>query len=134
MPQVSNELGTQYWEPVATGPMAQADISNWAALGTPTTIAASGAWNSSVLPTDGFRTIAVGVTSSQPGVLSVQRYLDKAGLVAQGGPNMQPLAAATSAVLNVNDSTPCQSFQITITNSGGSPATITNFVCLLNAQ
>jgi hypothetical protein len=33
MPQVSTELNSQYWEPVANGPVAQADISASAELG-----------------------------------------------------------------------------------------------------
>ena len=136
MPRVSNELDSQYWEPVATGPIAQADLTGSNTLGTaPSSIAASGTWTSNLLPTDGFKVIAVGVTSSQAGVLSVQRYLDTAGLVAQGPPITQAITAATPAVVNANDNAPAQSFKITITNTNGSSAaTITNFACLLNAQ
>ena len=135
MPRVSSEVNSQYWEPVSTGPIAQVDLSSSAVLGTvPSSIVASGSWTSNVTPTDGFQVIAVGVTSSQAGVLSVQRYLDIAGLVAQGGPVTQAMTAATPAVLNCSDHAPCQSFKISITNASGSTAAnITNFACLLNA-
>lgn len=135
MPRVSNELESAYYEPVAIGPIAQADLSTSATIGPgPTTVAASGSWASYVTPTDGYKVIAVGVTSSQAGQLSVQRYLDTAGLVAQGAAVTAALTAATPAVVNCTDGAPCQSFKITITNTGGSTATITNFACLLNAQ
>ena len=133
MPQVSNELGSQYWESMAIGPVAQADISAWSALGVPSTVPATGSWNSNLLRSDGFKMISVGATSSQAGTLSIQRYLDAAGLVAQGAAVSQSLSAGTPAVVNVVDGLPCQTFKITITNSSGSVATITNFACLLNA-
>ncbi len=135
MPRVSNELNEQYYEPVCIGPIAQVDLSNSVTLGAaPATIAASGSWNSNVAITDGYKAIAAGVTSSQAGTLSVQRYLDTAGLVAQGAPVSVALSAGVAAVVNCMDGVPCQSFKVTITNSSGSVANITNFACLLNAQ
>jgi hypothetical protein len=136
MSQVSTELNSQYWEPVANGPVAQADISASPELGTlPTvgTIAASGAWNSPVLPASGFKEITVAATSSQAGSISVQLYVDKAGAIAQGAASSQALTAATPAVLNLASNPPFQAFKITISNTGGSAATVTNFACLLNA-
>jgi hypothetical protein len=136
MPRVSNELEGQYYEPICIGPIAQADVSASTTIGTlPASIVASGSYVSAVIPTDGYRVIAVGVTSTQAGVLSVQRYLDLAGLVAQGAPLTASILAATPVVLNATDYAPCQSFRITITNTNaGAAAAITNFACLLNAQ
>lgn len=134
MPQVSTELNTQYWEPVAAGPVAQADISAWSGLGTvPTTIAAAGSWVSNVAPSDGFKAIAVAVLSSQAGAVSIQRYVDKAGTLPQGAPVSAAITAATPQVCNSNDGLPFQSFKITITNTGTSAANLTGFACLLNA-
>lgn len=134
MPRTSDELSAGYYEPVAVGPVAQADISAWSALGgPPATIADSGSWTSNLLPTDGYKVIAVGVTSSNAGVLSVQRYLDTLGLVPQGSPITFSLVAATAGVINVMDMAPCQSFTIGITNGSGTTATLTKFACLLNA-
>lgn len=135
MPIVSNELNAQYWEPVAQGPVAQADITQWAGLPPlPATIAASGNYTSNVVISDGFKVIGVGVTSSQAGSISIQRYLDRAGLVTQGAPITAAITAATPAVANVADGLPFQSFKITISNTGGSVATISNVAVLLNAS
>ena len=134
MPQVSNELNNQYWEPVGTGPVAQADISAW--LGTPpppAAIAAAGSYASNLIVSDGFKAIAVGVLSSQNGAISIQRYLDRAGNVPQGPPISATITGGTAQVCNSNDGLPFQSFRLTITNTGASAANISNFACLLNA-
>ena len=133
MPLVSNELGSQYYEPFANGPNAQVDLSAWQYVQPSGTIAAAGNFTSGVLPGDGFRYISVGLTSSQNGSLQIQRYLDAAGTVAQGAAVTQTLTAATAAVLNVNDGLIFRSFTIKITNTGGSPATITNFAFLMSS-
>jgi hypothetical protein len=134
MPQVSNELGSQYWEASATGPVVQADLTNWSGLpAVPATILAAGNYTSNVLYSDGFRTIAAGVTSSQAGAISIQRYIDRAGLVPQGAAVSSTLVAATPNVVNISDGLACQSFKVVITNTGGSTANITNFGLLLNA-
>lgn len=134
MPQTSSELNSQYWEPVATGPVAQADVSTWAPLVPSPTIIASGNYTSALIYADGFKSIAAGVTSTQTGAMTIQRYIDKAGLVAQGTASTVALTASTPAVLNVTDGLPFQSFVLKITNTGGATATITNFACLLNAS
>jgi hypothetical protein len=134
MSQVSNELGTQYWEPVGTGPVAQADVSASLMLGTlPTTIASAGSWVSNLLPSDGFKAIAVAALSSQAGAISIQRYVDKAGTLPQGAAVSATITGGTAQVCNSNDGLPFQSFKITITNTGTSAATLSGFACLLNA-
>ena len=136
MPRVSTELNTQYWEPVSTGPCAQADLSTSSMLGTPPTvgtIAASGNYTSPVIPSDGFKAIAIGLQSSQAGAINIQRFLDTKGLVPIGSLATVALVAATQNSLVIDDTTPFQSFTVQITNSGGSAATITNFALVLNA-
>jgi hypothetical protein len=135
MPQVSTELNSQYWEPVAIGPSAQCDISSSSQLGTlPGTLpATTGTFTSNLVQCDGFLKIAAGVLSTQAGTIQIQRYVDKAGLIPQGAAISTTLVAATPNVVNANDGLPFQSFTIKVTNTGGSVATISNFVLLLNA-
>lgn len=139
MPTIeAQELNTQYWEPVATGPVAQVDLTTSTELSTnpPTTgtIAASGNYTSNVIPSDGFKAIGVGCTSNQTGNLQIQRYLDKAGLVPVGALVTAALTASTPQWATVNDGAPFQSFKIIISNTGASAATITNFALLLSAS
>ena len=72
---------------------------------------------SPLLMSGGYPRLAIGATSSATGSISVQRYLDQAGLIPQGAALTQALTAATAGVLNVNDGAPFQSFTVTI--SGG---------------
>ncbi len=136
MPLVSNELLSQYWEPVATGPRAVADVSAMsviAGLLATGAVPATGNWTSSAIPADGFVNVSIGLTSSQAGLIVFQRYLDQAGTIAQGAPITVALAAGVAAVLNATDQLIFRSFTLEVTNSGGSAATITNFAFLLMA-
>jgi hypothetical protein len=135
MPKGSTELGTEYWQPSTTGPVIQTDLTGWAGLNpvTPPTIAAGGNWTSGVIYADGFRTLAAAVTSSQVGAISIQRYLDLAGLVPQGPAISAALVAATPQVVNVQDGVAFQSFTVKITNTSGSTANLSNFGLLMNS-
>jgi hypothetical protein len=97
----------------------------------PSSIAANGSVQSSLIVTEGFSLISAGITASQNGTLSIQRYQDAGGTVAQGAPVQVTLTAATAANLDVLDGKPFASFQITVTNSAGSTSTLTNFALLL---
>ena len=138
MPIVSTELESQYWEPVGNGPVALVDISAWPGLspsGPPgATIAASGLYQSGVIPSNGFKAIGIGVLSSQAGTITIQRYLDAAGLVPVGAPIAPTITAGTPQWATVNDGTPFRSFKFQISNSGTSAANISNFGCLLSAN
>lgn len=136
MPLVSSELNSQYWEPVAYGPAAQADITTWSGVGTTlTTIAASGNWLSNVIVSDGFGKIAVGLKSTQAGAINIQRYIDRAGLVPlTATPDTVSLVANTANALVITDGKPFQSFTIQVTNTGASTATVSNIAILLNAS
>ena len=63
----------------------------------PASIAGSSSVQSSLIVTEGYSLISVGITASQNGTMSVQRYLDAAGTVAQGAAVSVNLTAATAA-------------------------------------
>jgi hypothetical protein len=95
----------------------------------PATIAASGSWFSDLIPA-GFGAIAAACTSSQTGTLTLQRYADLAGNVPVGAAITQALSAATPAWVSAADSLPYLTFAMSISNSSGSTATITNCAIL----
>jgi hypothetical protein len=129
MPKATS-LGEAY-TPVSAAPGLQyrvpASVHN---LGT--SVPASGNVQSSLIETDGWPKVAIGVTSTQAGQVSVQRYLDDAGTVPQGAAVTASLTANTAAVVNVTDGNPFAAIQITITNTSGSTATLSNLAVLLS--
>jgi hypothetical protein len=133
MPLVSTELDTAFYEPVANGPRAQVDLSAYAPIQPSGTIAASGNFTSPVLNGDGFLYMACSLKSTQTGAINIQRYLDAAGTIPQGAVVTAALTANTQTVLNVNDGLIYRSFTLEITNTGGSPASITDFAFLMGA-
>src|SRR5882762_9022304 len=101
----------------------------------PASIAASSSVQSSLIVTEGFMVIAAGITTSQNGSMTVQRYLDAGGTVPQGSAISLTLTANTAANLNVLDGLPFASFQLTVSNSSGSNAsTVSKFALLLQAM
>jgi hypothetical protein len=119
---------------LARGPVTQLVVPA-AYHGLAATIPASGNISSNLLAADGFPAMAIGVTSSQAGQLSVQRYLDSAGTIAAGAALTAALTAATPAVLNNNDGTIFRSFKIAITNTNGSTAAnVTGLIVVQQAQ
>lgn len=114
------------------GPKLQAFLTP-ADLGLTTTVAASGNTQSSVMPSNGYAAFAFGVTSTQAGTVSIQRYLDAEGTVKQGAALTASLTANTAAVVNADDGVPFGSFQVTVSNSGASAATLSNAGLLLQA-
>lgn len=85
---------------------------------------------SQVIPTGGYPRIAVTITSSASGTLSVQRYIDAAGTIPQGAPVTAALTAATSATLNIADMAPCQSMTISVPSG----ATLSNAAALFQSR
>lgn len=130
MPWTDSQQNSGAWDIQAIGPVAQ---TSPVLPAPPGTIAAAGQWQSAILPGDGFRVLAAGATSSQAGVLSVQRFLDTAGQVPQGAASTGALTAGAGAVVNVTDGLPFASFRVAVSNSGTSAATVTNFTILMNA-
>jgi hypothetical protein len=102
--------------------------------GLPSTVAASGHATSNPIYSDGMQVGAIGVTSTQTGAITVQRYLDDAGTVKQGAALTASLTANTAQVLNITDGNPFASFTVDISNTGGSTATLTNLAILLQGK
>ena len=100
----------------------------------PSSIAGSSSVQSSLIVTEGFSLISAGVTASQAGTMSIQRYLDAGGTVVQGAASQVSLTANTAANLDVLDGKPFASFILTITNSSGSTSNLTNFALVLQAS
>lgn len=100
-----------------------------------TSIATSGSIQSSLIVSEGFSLIAIGLTSTQAGTLSVQRYLDAGGAVTQGSAISVNLSAGIAANLDVMDGKAFASFKITVTNASASTAaTLSNIAVLLQAS
>jgi hypothetical protein len=131
MPLVSTEATSEFWLPVASGPEMICDLSASAVGPFPPASVPTGGFQSGVIPSDGFKTFAVGITSSEPGALNVQRFLDAAGTIAQGTVSTAPLTAGQAAVLNITDGLISRSFTLQVTNTGGAAATVTKFALLL---
>jgi hypothetical protein len=102
--------------------------------GPPTTLAPGASWSSPILPNFGCFHIAAGATSSQGGVLSVARYLDQTGNIAQSAAVTQALSAGTAAALDSNDGKLWQSFVLSLSNTSVSQATLSGVVVLLAAK
>src|SRR5690348_16818907 len=94
-------------------------------VGLANTIAASGTIHSSLFITNGMGNLALGLTLSQSGTLSVQRYIDGAGNVPMGAAVTQALTAGTNGVLLSNDDKPFRTAKIAVVNDGTVTATIT---------
>lgn len=99
----------------------------------PLTIAGPGSYVSGVIAANGFKTIAVGATLSQTGTITIQRYLDAAGLIPVGAAITAALVAATPNWAVSTDSTPFLSFQVTIANTSGSLGNLTNTAIVLGS-
>lgn len=99
-----------------------------------TSINGSASVTSQVILTNGMKNFSFGITSSQAGSVSIQRYLDQAGLIPVGAAITASLVANTAAYADSVDSIPYQSMVISVSNSSGSSATISNCLLLLQAN
>jgi hypothetical protein len=143
MPLVGTEATGQFWECVANGPAAQVELvtTDAALLGaslptTGTIPATTGTWVSAIVISDGFRSISVGAKSNQSGgTISIQRFIDRTGLIPVGAAVVSGAFAAgvAQSASIIDDGIAFQSFVITISNTAASAATITNFGVLLSA-
>lgn len=98
-------------------------------LGLPATIPATGNVSGTV-STQGFTRGAVGVKSTQAGVLTVQRCLDSAGAFPIGAALTTNLTANTEASVNWTDGAPSNFISVTVTNTSGSVANLTTAAAL----
>lgn len=97
-----------------------------AQLGLAGPVPASGDIQSALIKSNGYTQFALGLTSSQVVSVSIQRYLDNAGTIAQGPPVTGTLTTAVPETFNLVDGMPFATLQITITNGGGTNANLTN--------
>jgi hypothetical protein len=96
------------------------------AVGLATQVPADGTELSNIVRTQGLTFGAFGLTSDQAGSLSVQRYLDANGQIPLGSPLTATLTAAVANSVSWTDGLPAVSLQITVTNSAGSAANLSN--------
>lgn len=101
-----------------------------------TLVATTGSWTSGVIFADGFKSISVGVISTGAGAVTIQRWVDITGNIAQGTLASATLVANTANVVSVGqtDNLPFIGFTVTITNTSGSTATLTQVSFLMNAN
>lgn len=100
----------------------------------PSSIAPNSAVNSNLIAVDGYTKVAVGLTSSQSGLLSIQRYLDPNGAVAVGAPVTLAIVAGQPVALTVNDGQMFSSFEVVLTNSSGITALIGDLAVAVGAD
>ncbi len=121
------------YAPLVKGAIPQAPVPQ-TVHNLPGSVAASGSVTTSLIRADGFTMIAAGLTMTQSGSLSVQRYLDDGGTQVQGAPVTVPVTANVPANLDVLDGKPFAAFILTVANGAGSASTITGFALLLQAS
>ena len=128
---LSDQAQHQTFAPQVVGPVLQCTpiVPN----AKPTQLAANGNWQSGIIVSGGYKAISVGVTLQHAGTLSMQRYIDEAGLVPVGAAISASLTAATPGYVDVNDGVAFASFQITLTDTSDSTNNVTNLGILLNA-
>ena len=91
-----------------------------------TPVPGNGNVTSGPVNTQGLTRGAVGMKSDQAVTLSVQRYIDAAGLVPLGAAITVALAANVANSVNWTDGAPATSIVITVTNAGGTQANLIN--------
>lgn len=119
MPKVTTP--GEYINPVSIGPRLESIPVLAPALGP---IAGSGNYTSNQISADGFYDLVVALKSTQAGAINVQRYYDDGGLLPFAAVDTVAIVANTVAALKISDGVPMGSFTIQITNTGGSPATV----------
>ena len=74
----------------------------------------------------GYNAITVALTSSQVVTITVQRYLDPAGLIPVGAAGTQATTANTAAYVALTTVVPAAYFDVQVSNASGTTAIITN--------
>lgn len=123
----------EFYQTTASGPALQYQVPA-AAHQLPTSVAAGRTASSAVIPSDGYQKIALSVTSTEAGTLTLQRYLDASGTVPQGAALQASIAAGQPALVNAVNGLPFQSLTVSVSNSGGTGANLTNLVVLLQGN
>jgi hypothetical protein len=136
MPWVSAELNSSFFDIAGQGPLAQSAIVQDVVPYGPTTIAAAGNYSTGIIVSDGYKVVAVAITSTTAGALNIQRYLDREGTIPVTAVLSTPIVATTPLIVIVNgsvDNLPFASFSIVVTNTSGGTGTINKFYCLLQS-
>jgi len=123
----------EFYQTTASGPALQYQVPA-AVHQLPASVAAGGTASSAVISSDGYQKIALSVTSTEAGTLTLQRYLDAAGTVPQGTALQASIAAGQPALVNAIDGLPFQSVKVSVSNSGSTGANLTNLVILLQGN
>jgi hypothetical protein len=123
----------EFYDILSWGPVAQRVVGT-SEHGLPATVASSANVTSNLIFSDGFKSIAIGLTSTQAGLVTVQRYLDAGATIAQGNALTVNLSATNPSVLNTSDSVAFQCFTVNISNTGGSTANLSGLIILLQAN
>lgn len=110
---------------LAVGPANQTQVPA-SVHNLPSSIAPDASTASNLIVAEGYTKIAVGLTLTQNGSVSIQRFLDPAGTVPIGSPSVQALTAGQNASLTVNDGQLFSSFQVIVLNSANATAYIAN--------
>jgi len=98
------------------------DILTW-----PSGISAGGTFVSPVLPSMDYAKQFVAATSTQSGVLSLIRFADKGGTIVIDTTTAL-MTANIQASVSLADSKYSQAVQISVSNTSGSPATLSKFL------
>jgi hypothetical protein len=99
----------------------------------PATLAGGGVYTSGVIQLGG-NGINVAATMTQAGTLAIQRYADVAGTIPVGAAVSTTLVASTAGWTAVNDGFPAISFQVTLTNTSGSTATVSGMAIVVSGS
>jgi hypothetical protein len=109
-------------------------LANTTPFPLPISVPASGNVNSGVITNCGYKNFTFALTSTQAGSVSIQRYVDQAGTIPVGAAITGSVTANTATDIHSTDSIPYQSMIITVNNSSGSIATLSNCALLLQAN
>jgi hypothetical protein len=98
----------------------------------PTTLAGGATWLSGIILGDGYRYITMALTSTQAGTCTIQEYLDIAGSIARVV-STTSIVANTPLIVDISDLKPFVTLTVSISNSSGSVATLSNVQLILAA-
>ncbi len=112
------------------GPTLQAFLPA-AVHGIAASIPANGNIKSNVIPSNGWQKGAIGISSTEAGNLSAQRYVDQAGTIPIGAVITAAITANTPLAISWSDGLPYGSFQVTVTNTTGVVANLSDVVVLM---
>ena len=121
------------WPEFSVGPANQTQIPA-AVHNLPSSIAPNASVTSNLIAVQGYTKVAAAATSSQNGVLSIQRFLDNKGAVPLGPPTTVVLAAGMPAALTVNDGQIFGSFVVIITNGVNATALLVDVAVAVAAD